>query len=543
MNNILKMQKGLLLALMAFFALGFTACSDSDGGGGQPEITGVRVCDPEFADSLFTKSAQGQTIAIIGKNLGGARAVYINDQKVGFSTTMNTDHSIIVKVPSERDGFQLTAFNSDLKDEIRVETGGGVATYAFKVLGAGPVLQRIQGAYPRSAGDILNVYGLNLYSIENIYFTDALAEDIATTEWETVPGNHVAVTDYDIVKQDRYLNSSQNYEVNSQIQLVTPELPFSTGTLVLECAAGIVYVPYYKTPGKPVILSVSSDMPVIGEQLVITGQEFVQVESVSFGDVTLTSDEFTVADTEDQIFIDIDKVPSKGSGTTLAVNTPGGVGTFDNFFAYDCLLNDFDSGLADPGWGPNAEYGPVSVGGTANVAHINSWGQWWGQMAWFMPDWNGTTFTLPSYDVIPANASTDNLYFAFEVYDAGSDYNNDGTGFQGFLRYQFWYANKDPNAAGDPDVQFDNFDWVDYDKGTFTNPYGKLLQDVNGDVYQQKWYRHTTKLSDMTAFKGKTYKDIVNTGLGMVRIMSLSYGTKSGNVDVYIDNIRLVYIP
>lgn len=528
---------------MAFFALGFTACSDSDGGGGQPEITGVRVCDPEKADSLFTKSAQGQTIAIIGKNLGGALAVYINDQKVGFSTTMNTDHSIIVKVPSERDGFQLTAFNSDLKDEIRVETGGGVATYAFKVLGAGPVLQRIQGAYPRSAGDILNVYGLNLYSIENIYFTDALAEDIATTEWETVPGNHVAVTDYDIVKQDRYLNSSQNYEVNSQIQLVTPELPFSTGTLVLECAAGIVYVPYYKTPGKPVILSVSSDMPVIGEQLVITGQEFVQVESVSFGDVTLTSDEFTVADTEDQIFIDIDKVPSKGSGTTLAVNTPGGVGTFDNFFAYDCLLNDFDSGLADPGWGPNAEYGPVSVGGTANVAHINSWGQWWGQMAWFMPDWNGTTFTLPSYDVIPANASTDNLYFAFEVYDAGSDYNNDGTGFQGFLRYQFWYANKDPNAAGDPDVQFDNFDWVDYDKGTFTNPYGKLLQDVNGDVYQQKWYRHTTKLSDMTAFKGKTYKDIVNTGLGMVRIMSLSYGTKSGNVDVYIDNIRLVYIP
>ena len=240
MNKILKMQNGLLLALMAFFALGFTACSDSDGGGGQPEITGVRVCDPEKADSLFTKSAQGQMIAIIGNNLGGALAVYINDQKVGFSTTMNTDHSIIVKVPSESDGFQLTAFNSDLKDEIRVETGGGVATYAFKVLGAGPVLQRIQGAYPRSAGDILNVYGLNLYSIENIYFTDALAEDIATTEWETVPGNHVAVTDYDIVKQDRYVNSSQNYEVNSQIQLVTPELPFSTGTLVLECICALL---------------------------------------------------------------------------------------------------------------------------------------------------------------------------------------------------------------------------------------------------------------------------------------------------------------
>lgn len=546
MNKILKMNKGLLMtALMAVFALGFTACSDSDSGGGQPEITGVRVCDPEKADSLFTKSAQGQVIAIIGNNLGGALAVYINDQKVGFSTTMNTDHSIIVTVPSESDGFELTAFNSELKDEIRVETGGGVATYAFKVLGAGPVLQRIQGTYPRSAGDILNVYGLNLYSIESVYFTDALAEDIATTEWETVPGNHTAVSDYKIVKQDRYLNSNQNYEVSSQIQLVTPDLPYSTGTLVLECASGIVYVPYYKTPGKPAILSVSSDMPVIGEQLVITGQEFVQVESVSFGDVTLTSDDFTVAETEDQIIIDIDKVPSKGSGTTLTVTTPGGVGTFDNFFAYDCLLNDFDSALANPGWDPNAIYGPASIGGTANVAHINSWGQWWGQMIWFMPDWSGTLFTLPSYDIIPADAPAENLYFAFEVYDGGSDYNNDGTGFQGFLRYQFWYANKTPSEAvsNNPDIQFDNFDWDNYEKGTFKNPYGKILQDVNGEVYQEKWYRHTTKLSDIKAFKGKTYKDIVDTGIGMVRIMSLSYGTKTGKVDVYIDNVRLVYIP
>ncbi|MBQ9678835.1 MAG: hypothetical protein IJV44_11935 [Prevotella sp.] len=527
---------------MAFFALGFTACSDSDGGGGQPEITGVRVCDPEKADSLFTKSAQGQVIAIIGNNLNSATGVYINDQKVGFSTTMNTDHSIIVTVPSESDGFELTAFNSDLKDEIRVETTHGIATYAFKVLGAGPVLQRIQGTYPRSAGDILNVYGLNLYSIESIYFTDATAEEIATTEWEVVPGNHTAVTDYKVVKQDRYINSSQNYEVSSQLSLTTPDLPYSTGTLVIECAAGIVYVPYYKTPGKPVILSVSSDMPVIGEQLVITGQEFVQVESVSFGDVTLTADDFTVAETEDQIIIDIDKVPSKGSGSTLTVTTPGGVGTFNNFFAYGCLLNDFDSDVTDEGWGPNAEYGTFGVGGTGNVAHLNSYGQWWGQMIFFKKDWSGDPLPLPSYDVIPASASTDNLYFTFEVYDGGSDYNNDGTGFQGYLRYSFWYANHIAEGE-DPDVLYDNFAWVDYDKGTFENPDGKILQDINGEAHVGKWYRHVCKLSNMTAYKGKTYQDVVNNGIGIVRIMSFTQGTKTGNVDVYIDNIRLVYIP
>ncbi len=547
MNKILKMQNGLLLVLMAFFALGFTACSDSDGGGGQPEITGVRVCDPEKADSLFTKSAQGQTIAIIGKNLGNALAVYINDQKVGFSSTLNTDHSIIVKVPSETDGFQLTAFNSDLKDEIRVETGGGIATYAFKVLGAYPSITRIQGSYPRAAGDILNVYGLNLYSIEKMYFTDALADDIAIAiaDQDEVPGNHVAVTDYDFVKQDRYINSNQSYEVSSQIQLVTPDLPFNEGSLVIECAAGIVYIPYYKTPGKPVILSVSSDMPVIGEKLVITGQEFVQVESVEYGDVTLSADDFTVADTEDQIMVDISKVPSKGSGSVLTVTTPGGVATYKNFFEYSSLLNDFDSGIADPGWDPKAEYGPSSIGGTDNIAHLNSYGQWWGQMIWFMPDWSGTTFSLPSYDVIPADASVDDLYFAFEVYDGGSDYNNGGTGFQGYLRYEFWFANNDPSAASGAggDITYNNFAWDDYNAGTFINPDGPILQDVNGNAYQNQWYRHVTKLSYMDAYKGLTYKDVYEKGLGMVRIMSFTQGAKTGKVDVYIDNIRLIYIP
>jgi hypothetical protein len=40
-------------------------------------------------------------------------------------------------------------------------------------------------------------------------------------------------------------------------------------------------VAFYKRPGKPVITSISSDMPEISEDLVITGSEFVQVESIT----------------------------------------------------------------------------------------------------------------------------------------------------------------------------------------------------------------------------------------------------------------------
>ena len=103
-----------MLAIL-FVGLTLNAChDDDDADSGTPVITGVRVPDPAKADSLFTKSGPGQIIAIIGQNLGHALKVYINDQEVYFNPTMNTNHSLIVTVPTETDGFRLTAFDSTL---------------------------------------------------------------------------------------------------------------------------------------------------------------------------------------------------------------------------------------------------------------------------------------------------------------------------------------------------------------------------------------------------------------------------------------------
>lgn len=533
------MSKGVLMtALLAVITLGFAACSDSDGSSGQPEITGVRVCDPEKADSLFTKSAQGQVIAIIGNNLGGATAVYINDQKVGFSTTMNTDHSIIVTVPTEAKGFQLTAFNSELKDEIRVETTHGTATYGFKVLGASPVMQRIQGSYPRSAGDILNVYGLNLYSIESIYFTDATAEELATTEWKTVPGNHTAVSDYKVVKQDRYINSSQNYEVSSQIQLVTPSLNFDEGCVVLECSAGIVYLPYTKVPGKPVITSINTDMPFEGYDLVIKGREFVQVESVTYGDVTLTADDFTVADSEDEITVYFKKKPTAGSGTSLTVTTPGGTSTLDYFYVYDGLLLNFEPDYAtDNGWGPNGE---LKTQATGEVIPYISDGQywrikasdggwnWWNTMCYFRKDWNGNSFQLPGFDKIPANTPTSEVYLAMEVWDNNTDF---GTAQWPFIHYQI-------QTIGDAQTYtFANFiqNDVEYIE--------KALKDIDNNQPKEQWYRHVTALSNFDGWAGKTYADVVADGINQIRLMHMNWTGTPSSIDVMFDNVRILYIP
>ena len=539
MNKIMNMQKGLLVAaLLAIVTLGFTACSDDDGGGGQPEITGVRLCDPAKADSLFTKSSQGQTIAIIGRNLSGVTAVYINDQKVGFSTTMNTDHSLIVRVPSESDGFVLTAFNSELKDEIRLETTHGTATYAFKVLGSAPVLTRIQGTYPRSAGDILNAYGLNLFSIESIYFTDVTADELATKKWETVPGNHVAVSDYQIVKQDRYINTNQNYEVSSQLQLVTPDLPFSEGSLVIECAAGIVYLPYTKVPGKPVITAINTDMPFAGHDLVISGREFVQVERITYGDVTLTADDFTVAESEDAITVPFNQKPTPGSGTTLTITTPGGTASIDYFYVYDGIILNFEDGYAtDNGWDPNGDLmNPATSASIPYVSDGKFWRikatdggwNWWNTMCYFRKDWNGNTFSLPGFDQIPASTPTSEVYLAMEVWDNNTDF---GGAMYPFIHYQI-------QTTGDANTYaFANFI---QDPAAYVE---KSLRAIDNTQPKEQWYRHVVPLSNFDGWAGKTYADVVSDGINQIRLMHMNWTGTPSAIDIMFDNVRILYVP
>lgn len=555
-------MRKLIYLLTVLFTLSATVCMTSckdDDAAGAPEITGVRVCDPQYADSLFSKSSQGQMIAIIGRNLGNCQRVFINDQKVSFSTTMNTDHSVIVTVPSETNGFQLTAFNSDLKDEIRVETKGGIATYPFKVLATAPTISRIQCAYPRKAGDVLKVYGSNLISIEDIYFTDMTAAALDTTVWESVGGNHIAVNDYKTTLMNHYLDTKKSiYTTDSQLEITIPDLPFDEGCLVMECAAGIRYIAFTKTPGKPIIKTISSDMPVIGETLLLTGNEFVQVESIQMGDQVYGPEEFSVAENECEIEIPITKIPTQGSDPLLTLTTPGGVYTVNDFYQYAGLLNDFDSMVAsgtatDEGWDPNAEYITDSpIGGTGTIAHIESAGSWWDKMVFFKRDWSGEAMVLPGFDVIPADAPADHIYLAYEAYDNNSDWNNGGTGYQGYLRLNVWFANNIVES-NTPDITYDNFAWDDYEAGTFKNPDGPCLQDIDGEAHVGRWYRTVIPLSKLTQvdgdgavtavpYKTATYQDIYNNGIGIIRFMALNQGAKPGKMNVYMDNIRIIYI-
>lgn len=543
-----------MLLMLTVFQFGVTSCKDSEEGMGTPEITGVRVCDPAKADSLFTKSSQGQMIAIIGHDLADAKEVYINGQKVSFSTTMNTANSIIVTVPSEDD----TEFNlyTNTNKTLEVITSHGTATYNFSVLGQSPSISRIQGRYPRSAGDTLNVYGTDIYNIKKIYFTDAEPATINTESnygADSIPGNRVYIQLSDTsnivtpVRNKITKNNTTYYSVTTNFRFTTPELSFDKGSLVVETDHGTTYISYTKTPGVPVINTISSDMPEIGETLIITGREFVQLDNITYGDVTLKDDDFTVSESEDSIYIPVKKIPSEGSNGLLTVNTPGGSASV-SFYDYNTLLVDFDGKGADNGWDPNATYETFDNMSTGNCAHmkISEVGpQWWGTMVFFHGGWTDAgeknPFTLPDYNVIPSDAPASNVYLAMEVYDNNSDYNNDGTGFSGYLRYVIFPIGADTGADDQSDWTFDNFTWTNYDEGEWANLF-PVLADSNNEAHKGKWYRHVVSLNNFPCFAGKTYAEIKALGIHQFRIQSANQSTKSGTVDVRFDNIRLIYL-
>ncbi len=547
-HNILKFKWSVaLMAVCAVLQFSVSSCSDDDSaGGGVPEITAVRVPDPAKADSTFTKSGPGQIIAIIGKNLDHTLKVYINDQSVYFNPTMNTDHSVIVTIPSEADGFKLTAFNSDLKDEIRVETTHGTAVYSFKITAPYPSISRLQASYPRESGDSVYLHGLNLVDVENIYVTDLTPEQLDTTVWETPGGNHVAINDYKMILQDHHLNNlTQAYETTSVLGFVVPNLNFEKGTLVVECAAGTTYVGFYKYPGQPIINYLSSEMPVLGEEVVIRGMELVGVQSIEYGDVKLTPDDFEESDTYTELTFNFSKVPAEGC-RDLTVTTLGGQVSVP-FYNYDCLLVDFDGRGTNLGWSPSAEieevdeeYPPYSATGQYASFDLGNVAQsWWGTMIYFVNDWgtefnNHVLFKLPDYDVIPADASTADIYLACEVFNNNTMWSEASpeTPRNVYLRY---YINTTTGS-----YEYDNgFDWADYDLGygVFFRP---VLADIDNQQPLRKWYRHVVSLDEI-GFKGMTYADVVAAGFDELRYMIINQSAIPMRVSFFLDNVRLYY--
>ncbi len=526
----------ILLLLCGVMMVSLTACNDDDSSGGTPTITGVRTTDPEYADSLFTKAVPGSIIAIIGTNLSNALAVYVCDQEVFLNPTLNTNHSIIVTIPTEENGFVLPSTDSTLSQTIKVVTAGGMATYDFQVTAPSPTISRIDADYPRSEGTIVTVNGTNLVDIESAYITDiAYADLMEMTFTDVVPGNHTMIGELTTITSDHHLNSSNYYETTSVLSFAVPAGAPDTGTLVIECAAGNAYIGFSVLPGQPIVTYVSTDMPQIGEDLIITGNELLQAE-ISYGDVTLTTDEIYISETNDTIIVNFAKKPSVGSTPKLTITTPGGTVTIDRFYDHSTILTTFDNDDAtDNGWGPNASYADSGTddGIYAYIYEENAGQSWWGTMIYFRKDWNGNSFALS--ENIPGDAPATDIYFAYNIYDNNSAFNNGQ--FAGYLQYMI-------QPLSDAENYYDSgFYWSNYEDEEFAFDLYPL-SDINGKNPKCQWYRACVSLNNFDCYAGKTYSEIVTTGLNQWRIMNYNQGwTYKGDIDIKIDNVRVIYIP
>ncbi len=526
-----------MLFVVVACAFTITSCSDDDGSsGGVPTITGVRATDPAKADSLFTKAGPGSIIAIIGTNLQNALAVYVCDQEVFLNPTLNTNHSIIVTIPSEEDGFVLPSTDSSLSQEIRVETLRGVATYSFMVTAPSPSISRIDADYPRSTGTIVTVNGLNLVDIEEAYITDiAYADLMEMTFTDVVPGNHTAITGIETLTSDHHLNSNNYYETTSVLTFPVPANAPEVGTLVFACAAGNAYIGFSVLPGQPIINYVSNDMPQIGEDLLILGTELLQAQ-ITYGDVTLSEDEVYISSTNDSIIVNFQRKPSEGSTPTLTVTTPGGTVTVDRFYDHSTILTTFDNDDAtDNGWGPNASYADSGTadGIYAYIQEANAGQSWWGTMIYFRKDWNGNSFALS--ENIPSDAPASDIYFSYNIYDNNSAFNNGQ--FAGYLQYMI-------QPLDDSENYYDSgFYWSNYDDEEFAFDLYPL-SDIDGKNPKCQWYRACVSLNNFDCYAGKTFGEIVSVGLNQFRMMNYNQGwTYKGDIDIKIDNVRVIYIP
>lgn len=100
MNNIFKFGRFLALATVATFA--FVACEDEpdkyEVAGGSPEV--IYVIKPTNTDSLITSAFMGERVVLMGNNLRSITKLCFNDREAILNTSLITDHSLFVTVPS-----------------------------------------------------------------------------------------------------------------------------------------------------------------------------------------------------------------------------------------------------------------------------------------------------------------------------------------------------------------------------------------------------------------------------------------------------------
>lgn len=170
-NKLFKSLLGLCVVALAGMT---TACEDQpdkfEMAGGVPSISYVRLTSQESSDSLLTKAYMETTICLVGDNLRSIHRLWFNDQPAVLNTSLITDHTLIVQIPSK--------IPAEITDKIYMETrDGDMVDYDFTVLVPNPVITSMKNEWAPVGSEAV-IYGR--------YFVDP---DIQPLEI-VLPGNN-----------------------------------------------------------------------------------------------------------------------------------------------------------------------------------------------------------------------------------------------------------------------------------------------------------------------------------------------------------------
>lgn len=216
----MKLRKYISYVLMTGMVMGTilltSSCDEEDGvhiedPNGSPEISYIRVTNPDVSDSLIVRANLGQGIVIVGQNLGGTRQVWFNDRQAVISPSWVTNRTILVNVPN--------VAPAEVTDRLYlVDAKGDTLAHEFEVTIPAPVVTSAKNEWPVE-GENLVIRGEFFFAPMTITFTGGATGEVVnvtTTEVEvTVPegameGPVMVATNFGSVESTFHVWDSRN---------------------------------------------------------------------------------------------------------------------------------------------------------------------------------------------------------------------------------------------------------------------------------------------------------------------------------------------
>jgi hypothetical protein len=274
-------------------------------------------------------------------------------------------------------------------------------------------------------------------------------------------------------------------------------------------------------------------MPLPGLKLTLNGLYFIDIERVDInkGEFVILPEDMEI--TKTSLSFIMPGKPTNPKRNPLRIVGRAGEVILNNFYPTEDVLIDCDTSdkNSDQTWGPNAIYEEADG---LNPPYISdgkyAWVKgktvdWWGTLIYWKAQ--GDKMILPSYDVIPATTPTNDVYLSYECYNTLPF--NDGTGAH--VRYAFNTA----FGAGFPSAGIRLDDYV-YLQG----PANIVFPGVDGQPLLNQWYQVLIPLSSFGTMDGMTYKDFAEAGIKELIIQTQHNSGPQGEVNFFIDNIRIV---